>query len=165
MSLIVIICRAMVVSMVGIPHWIKGIHFPAKIIHVSAGRFKHLFLSKIVCTTRKFNFHFKSVKQLSYEQGNNYILPVCRGNLYNVEHHTNHNQCQRMTPHKLKYFLRSIQSMLKFVNGIYLHVQQQFSLIKFRIAQILLKIHKLNGAIPGFSQYSSQNNNTIRTKL
>ncbi len=70
-----------------------------------------------------------------------------------------------MTPRKLDDFLRSIQSMLKFVNGRYLHDNQKFCLIKYRIAQILLKINQLNGVIARFFQYSNQNNNTIGTTV
>ena len=102
--------------------------------HLS-GRFKHLFHGKIATTTvyiNKYNFYyfyFKPVQKHGDEQSDNYIFPVCCGNLHNVEHHTNYNHRQSMTPSKLDDFLRSIQSMLKFVNGRYLHDDQQFYLI------------------------------------
>ncbi len=164
--LVVIICRSMIVSVVGISHRVKRIHFPAKIIPVSAGGFKHLFLSKIVRATRKLNFYFDPVEQKCYCKHKKYTFKY---RLFPFTNPLNNYKkiCQHksMTPHKLDYFLRSIQRMLKFVNGRYLHGQQQFYLIKIRIAQILLKIYKLNGAIPGFSQYSRQNNNTIGTTV
>jgi len=156
----------MVVSMVGISHRVKRIHFPAKIIHVSAGRFKHLFTCKVTDITSGFELHFKPVKKQGDYQNKGCALKV--GDV-SFAHYLNGNtectQNQQMTPNKFDYFLQSIQSKLQFMNSSNLHDNQQFFLIEYRITQILLKIHKLNGVNPCFSQYSSQNNNTIGSQL
>ena len=146
--------------------WVIGIPCRSYLCRTTPfGRFKHLFLSKIVIATGRFKLRFKPIQKNSTNAEVKGVYPRDFSNSKCSNNHANHNQCQRMTVNKLDYFLRSIQSMLKFLNGIYLHGNQQFYLIRITIVQILLKIHKLKGAIPGFSQYSSQNNNTIWTKL
>jgi len=134
-------------------------------IHVFACRFKHLFASNVAIATGRFKLRFKPVQKNSTNAEVKGIYPRDFSNCKCSDNHTDHNNRQPMTPRKFDYFLRSIQSILQFVNRINLHDNQQFYLIKFRIAQILLKIYKLYGAIPGFFQYSSQNNNTIGTTV
>lgn len=112
----------------------------------------------------KFDFHFSPIKQMSYKQCNNYVSPISSRKTNNMKHHPNYNQRQCMAPNKLQSLYKAIPSMLQFMNSSNLHSNQQFCLTKRALAQILLKTYKLDGVIPTFSQYSSQNNNTIGTQ-
>ena len=159
-----IIIRGVVICVISRAHRIQGIHgvhSPTKIISTSACRVKHLILRKIVITTSKSYFCFHSIYKSSNNQGNKNIPPVSSRNVDSIKHHANYNQSQQMTPKKLQYFYRSVQSILQFMNRVNLHDNQQFYLINYRITQILLEIHKLNGVITTFPQYRSQNNNTF----
>lgn len=135
-------------------------------IHVFTGRFNHMFVGMVISATRKLNFCFKPVEQKCYCKYKKYTFKYWLLPLINSLNSCNKSrQKQQTTPNKLNYFLRSIQSTLQFMNSSNLHDNQQFCLIKYRVTQILLKIHKLTGAIPCFSQYSSHNNNTIEIQL
>lgn len=112
----------------------------------------------------KFDFHFSPIKQMSYKQCNNYVSPISSRKTNNMKHHPNYSQSQHTTPNKFQSLYKGIPSMLQFMDSSNLHHNQQFQLTGSGIAQILLKIYKLDGVIPTFSHYSSQNNNTIITQ-
>ncbi len=114
----------------------------------------------------KFNLHFKPIERSGYYKNKSFSFKYrCFSYVNSLNSDCKRCQHKRMTPNKFDDFLRSVQSMLKFVNGGYLHDNQQFCLIKYRIAQILLKINQLNGVIARFFQYSNQNNHTIGTTV
>ncbi len=114
-------------------------------IHVSASRFKHLFTCKVAVTTSGFELHFKPVKKHGDYQNKGCALKV--GNA-SFAHYLNGNtectQKQQMTPRKFDYFLRSIQSILQFVNCINLHDNRVSWLIRYILPLISLKISKNN---------------------
>ena len=125
--------------------WVIGIACRSHLCRSTPfGSFKHLFHSRVVIATvciGKLNFHFKPVAKNSANEEVEGIYPRDFSNYNCSNNHANHSQRQSMTPRKLQDLHRGVQSMLKFVNGRYLHDNQQFCLIKYRIAQILLKIN------------------------
>ena len=108
----------------------------------------------IIVSTRKFPFHFKPVKKGSHCKNKNFSFNKrCVSFVKNINEYGKHNQRQRMTPNKPQHFHRCIQSTLQFINCSDLHAVQQFSLIKYRIPQIPLKIGKFSSEKPRFSRY------------
>lgn len=151
--------------------WGKWIRIPSRIadsysvhrigIHVPVSRLKHL-LARIGAVTTRFELHFNPVKTCSYSKNHKCTAYKRSSTIANtISHHSNYNQRQRMTPNKPKYLYGGIQYTLSFVSN--LHVVQQFSLIDYIIAQILLKIHEFRRTKHRFFKYIGQNNNTIRT--
>jgi hypothetical protein len=162
MRLGIIICRARIVSVRSIAHGVKRIHLPTKAVSICPCRFKHLLTSAITATSGKLNFMFYKVQKSSGCKNNNFFFNYWGMAFKNdINQHPDHSQNKRMTPNKLQYFQRSIKSVLQFVNSSNLHGFQQFSLIKYRIAQVSLKICKLLGVILRFFRYVVQKNNTI----
>ena len=96
-------------------------------IHISAGRFQHLFVSIVINAVYRFKAHFKFIQSYGNNEFNRKHSPI---NSW-ISDKGSKKQCknsnrQRMTPHKLDYFLRSIQSILQFMNCINLHGQARF---------------------------------------
>lgn len=130
------------ISTIGVPHWVKGIHFPTKIISTSSSRLKHIFHCSVIFAGKKFKFHFKPVKEKCHDEDNN--LTFYYGFLtliYSLNCHPKRNQYECMTPNESKNFQNSIKSMLKFMNGRNLHRILVFFLHVLSIPTKFLKSH------------------------
>ena len=134
----------------------------ARIPIICLGKRSDWRIAMIIVAVRNFPFHFKPVKKY---RATIEIKTVYPGNSpdhnYCINHYSKKSQRQSMTPNKLQNFHHSVQSMLQFMNSSNLHRSQQFYLIKYRVAQILLKMCKFTGVNLSAFKYIGQNHNTI----
>ena len=108
-------------------------------IHISAGRFKHLFFGAIMKVVSRFKAHFKFIQSYGYNELYREHRPIdCLIHDKGSKKQCKNSNRQYMTPHKLDYFLRSIQRILPFMNCFNLHVIKQIPFNIYRIAQISL---------------------------
>ena len=152
----------------------KWIHIPSRIadfcsvhrigIHVSMCRLKHL-LTRSGIITCKLPFHFNFIKAQGNYQFYAKHWPInCWINQKCCKKQDEYAKRERMTPNKLQYFYGGIQYTLKFLTK--LHVDQQFSLIKYRITQKLLTVFKLCKVILNYIALRCRNTiNIIAFKL
>lgn len=98
-------------------------------------------VAMIIITTGNLPFHFKPVKKGSYCKNQQFSFNEWRVFFVNnINEYGKHCQSKQMTPNKFQNFYEDIQNTLKFLSN--LHVDQQFSLVNYRISQILLRVSK-----------------------
>ena len=93
----------------------------------------------------KFDFHFSPIKRSGDYKNKYFSFSYWSSTFINsLDRYSKRGQNKSMAPNKFQNLYKDIQSMLQFMNSSKLHNNQQFCLTRRTLAQILLKIYKLD---------------------
>ncbi len=129
-------------------------------VHICSRIPEHLFAS-IVAPSYRVNPHFYFIQAYSDHNFHKKSIPInCWIYQKCGEKQDEYSQNKHMAPNKLQHLQGGVQGILQIVNGRNLHGAQQLYLIKYRIAQIFLRICKIKRSKVTDSKYIGQNHNT-----
>ncbi len=110
------------IGTISVPQRVEGVHFPTEIIPTSSNRINHILGSDITTAGRRFEFHFKPVKEkCNYKDKSFTFYYGCLALIYSLNCYPKRNQYECMTPNKFKDLQSTIKGFLEFMNGRNLH--------------------------------------------